>query len=57
MKKKKKKSNYTFLEKPEINKHDLEMISTNLCKPENDYKNIIYIIFVISVDTGNLYFL
>lgn len=42
MKKKKKKSNFTFIEKPEINENDLEMISTNLCKHENDYKNIIY---------------
>ena len=42
MKKKKKKSNYTFIEKPEINENDLEMISTNLCKPQKDYKNIIY---------------
>ena len=40
--KNKNKSNFVFKEKPEINEIDLEMISTNISKPENDYKNIIF---------------
>jgi DNA replicative helicase MCM subunit Mcm2 (Cdc46/Mcm family) len=42
MKNKNNKSNFIFKEKPEINEIDLEMISTNISKPENDYKNIIF---------------
>ena len=40
--KNKNKPNFVYKEKPEINEIDLEMISTNISKPENDYKNIIF---------------
>ena len=36
------KTDHIFTEKPEITENDLEMISTNLSKPGNDYKYIIY---------------
>jgi len=42
MKKNAKEADRIFRVKPELNELDLEMISTNLSKPENDYKNIIY---------------
>ena len=40
---KKNKNNLdVFVEKPELNELDLEMISTNISNPKKDYKNIIY---------------
>jgi hypothetical protein len=42
MKKKNKKIDDIFIEKPEINEIDLEMISTNISNPKKDYKNIVY---------------
>jgi uncharacterized protein YcfL len=42
MKNKNKKTNSIFIEKPEINESDLEMISSNISNPKHDYKNIIY---------------
>jgi len=42
MKKKNKKTDDIFVEKPEINEVDLEMISTNISNPKQDYKNIVY---------------
>ena len=42
MKKKNKKTDDIFIEKPEINEVDLEMISTNISNQKQDYKNIVY---------------
>lgn len=42
MQKKDNQKKFYFVEKPEINELDLEMISTNISNPKKDYIHVVY---------------